>query len=476
MVTASARIIAMRRLDKALLLGCILVICGPASAQNTPAAPALAAAGEAAADLAPVEVDAEGSGPTRQAAIDRALSAALEQATGVSVLTTSITSNLDLTGRGAMRANSASSADAASMIAAPPAKTDSRHASLDIDAATNESKVVKASIGHIASYTIISVEPELGGGFTAKIHAQLEIVKRRTTAADLRRRVTVSDFVSERGDGMADTLHNQLLMDLTQSRRFTVVDRSHDNDYQHEMALVGSAEASSAERQRAGQVLGADYMLTGKLRVVGSRTTGASAVTTYTTLDLTGEVVGNTTASTLRTTAGSMSAEFELIEVATRQIVLADRLTVSGDNIDAVAQFITDNIVNTIYPPRLIKFDDPNALIISQGGSGMNVGKRFKVMLQGTELFDPYTNESLGKTDQEIATIEVSDVRPKISYARLIAGQIPLAGGEMILHADQTVSVPIEPTVPARRKSGHVRAAVAVSSERDAGVRLPFDH
>jgi len=317
----------MRRLDKALFLGCILVICGPASAQNRPAAPALAVAGEAAADLAPVEVDAEGSGPTRQAAIDRALSAALEQATGVSVLTTSTTSNLDLTGRAAVRTGSASSADAASMIVGPPAKTDSRHASLDIGTATNEGKVVKASAGHIVSYKIISVESELGGGFTAKIHIQLEIVKRRTTAADLRRRVTVSGFVGDRDDGMADTLHNQLLMDLTQSRRFTVVDRSHDNDYQHEMALVGSAEASPTERQRAGQVLGADYMLTGKLRVRGSRTTGASAVTTYTTLGLTGEVVGNTTASTLRTAAGSMLAEFELIDVATRQIVLADRLT-----------------------------------------------------------------------------------------------------------------------------------------------------
>jgi hypothetical protein len=141
-----------------------------------------------------------------------------------------------------------------------------------------------------------------------------------------------------------------------------------------------------------------------------------------------------------------------------------------------VAQLITDNIVNTIYPPRLIKFDDPNALIISQGGSGMSVGKRFKVMLQGAELFDPYTNESLGKTDREIATIEVSDVRPKISYARLVVGQIPLAGGEMILYAEQTVSVPVHPAMPARRRYGHIHAAVAVSSEHDTGVRLPFDH
>jgi len=54
-------------------------------------------------------------------------------------------------------------------------------------------------------------------------------------------------------------------------------------------------------------------------------------------------------------------------------------------------------------------------------------------MALGDELFDPYTRESLGQVEQEIGVVEVMRVDPRVSYARLIAGRMPVDGQEVLL-------------------------------------------
>jgi TolB-like protein len=294
--------------------------------------------------------------------------------------------------------------------------------------------------------------PAPEGGFTAQVGVEIEVFRAKGLGNETRRRVAVAQFDGGGAHGMGSQLRDSLLAYLTQARRFAVVDRANDQVYAQEMALVTGHDAAPSERARAGQVIGADYVVTGKLRVVAPRTTEQF-------IELTGERVQHTT-------SGSASADFQVIEIATRQIKWAGTITLpsSGDP-SLIAARIGEDITQAIYPMRLIKFDDPQALVVNEGGLGLHQGQRLRAMLLGQALVDPYTHESLGQTEQEIGIIEISEVQPKVSYARLVSGRLPAANQEIVLRAQA------QSQTPATRRPRPTVANTAPSG----GVKLPFD-
>ncbi len=444
------------------------------------AAPGAVAPGEQSADFKAVEVDSEGSGASPDAAIAKALSNAVAEQTGVSVGAATLSGSVNATVTESTQSNSTSNSGMSGVL--PPSMRVRQDGKTKTDSLNGQGAVgavLSSSGGRVVRYHVISVTAAPGGGFTAKVHAVLELFARQAGVADSRKRIAISSFAMDdprRGSGViGQALHDQLVIDLTQSRRFAVVDRADDADYQQEMALVNSGDAAPAERAHAGQVLGADFILTGKLHEIGSRTTGHAASTSSSTIELTGEVVSHTTASTLHTVAGSATASYELIEVATRQIIMADRSTVSGNEVTALAQRMTDTLLNTIYPPRLIKADDPNDLIINEGGTLLHAGQHFRLMIEGEEMFDPYTHESLGKTERQGGVVEVVDVEPRMSHARLVAGDLPATALAAVLRP----VAELQAAPPAVRHKVGMRRTVARPAPADAssgGLRLPFDH
>ena len=148
------------------------------------------------------------------------------------------------------------------------------------------------------------------------------------------------------------------------------------------MALLQSGNAPLIEQARLGQVIGADYIVTGKLRQT------AATRSDY-TIGVTGEVVTSTT-------SGSAEADFQVIEIATRQIKWAGTARISGGGaVDQVGARIADEITQTIYPMRLISSEDPASLVVNQGGSSLRVGQRFRAMVLGEMIPTPTrTNRS----------------------------------------------------------------------------------
>jgi curli biogenesis system outer membrane secretion channel CsgG len=433
-------------------------------------------AGENTAAIKPVEVDCEGSGPSRDAAIAKALANALAQETGTDV--GQATGSLSVQGNATTQSTSHETKTSGMSSLLPGSmrgKQDDKSGSEAVNAQVAANAVVSSSGGHVVRYNVLSVQADPAGGFVARVHAVLAIYRREASAGDNRKRIAIADFVSDASTGLGQALHDQLVIDLTQSRRFAVVDRAHDAAYQDEIAAMQSNDAAPGERSRVGQMLGADFVLLGKLHVVGARVAGTAARTESHTLELTGEVVSHTTASTLHTIPGSASAEFELMDVATREIKMADRATITGAGVDALAQHIADELLTTIYPPRLVKADDPQDLIINQGGEGMHTGQRFRLMAEGQELFDPYTHESLGKTERQLGVIEVTDVGPRMSTARLIDGALPPSGVASVLRAEKP-AMEAQAAAPRRRPAVRRAMAVAPPPQADTGLKLPFDH
>ncbi len=374
----------------------------------------------------PVHLDAEGVGSTREMAVSKALVSAIEQATGVTIDSNQLSATM----------------------AASVATDTSYDTSL---VSTGMEAISRKAGGTIRSYRITSVIPAPEGGFVAQVAVEIEVFRANELGNESRRRIAVASF--DGAGALGARLRDSLLAYLTQTRRFAVVDRTNDQAYASEMALMASETAAPAERARAGQVIGADYVVTGRLRVVASRTTEQ-------VIELTGERVQHTT-------AGAASADFQLIEIATRQIKWAGGISLPSEgNPSLIAARIGEDIVQAIYPMRLVKFDDPQALVVNEGGMGLHQGQRLRAMLLGEALVDPYTHESLGQTEHEIGVIEISEVQPKVSYARLVSGRLPDASQEVVLRA-AAQSPP-----PAPRRTAPRPAATTAPI---GGVRLPFD-
>jgi hypothetical protein len=377
---------------------------------------------------APVEVNVEGTGKTRDEAVSQALVSAVEQVTGVAI-----------TAGTALRTQMAAVASADQVV-------------VKLDQQT-QSEVQRQSGGIVRSYSILGVS-EVDGMRTAHLSVTIEVFKPKGLGNETRRRIAVAMFATSgnRPGPTADLLRDRIAAHLTQSRRFAVVDRSQDAAYAQEMQLLQSGNAPVTERARLGQIIGADYIVTGKLR-------GTAATRSNTVIGLTGEVVTSTT-------AGSAEADYQVIEIATRQIKWAGTARIPGGGaVDQVGAKIADEITQTIYPMRLIRFDDPANLIINQGGDSLHVGQRFRAMLMGEMMTDPYTHEPLGETEQEAGLIEIKRVDPKLSYALLVSGHLPPPGGS-------DVQIVLRPAAPA--PVPHQRRATA-AQDAPSVTKLPFD-
>lgn len=376
----------------------------------------------------PREVEVTGTGLTSQEAITQGLVQALEQVSGVSIASAQ-----------AARAEMSSSVQG------------------DVQTTTlvqqQQSATFKLTGGYVSSYRVLSVSG--AAPVTVQLAVTVELYAPTGLGNAGRRRIAVAFFSTgaSRANATVDQLHDRISASLVLARKFVVVDRSQDRVYEQEMALLRSNDVPLAERVRTGQVIGADYVVIGKLRqTAGTRSDR--------TIQLTGEVVTSTT-------EGSAEVDYQVIEIATRQVKFAGSARFGGgDAVDRIGARIADEITQAIYPMRLIKFDDPAKLVINQGGDGLRPGQRFRAMMMGEAMIDPYTHESLGQVEDEVGVIEISRVDTKISYAKLVTGRLPDP-------RDSEVQIVLRAVLAKPSASPRV---VTLPTPANAGItKLPFD-
>ncbi len=369
-------------------------------------------------------VAAEGQGPTRQAAIAQALVSAVEQTTGV-----------------AISAQQRSGTNFESIVS-------------DTEGTVRLEEQAQAAItrqtnGIIRTYRVDDMRQE-PGGFVAQVTVEVAVFRPTSNTGETRRRLAVAEFRDERGrpTEFGRQMREALIQHLTQSRRFAVLDRTANAQYDAEMALI-QRDAPLTEQVRVGQVLGADYMVVGTMRGVGTQRSE--------------EYIG-ITGQTVTRSAARGALDFQVIEVATRQVKWAGNVASSnGGDLRVVLEDMATragrDITQTIYPLRLVRADSPTEIIINQGGVTVLQGQRFRMMVQGDELKDPYSGESLGFVERDIGEIEVQRVDPRISYAKLVAGGLPPQGANVVLRPSRPAAPRAAPaSAPAARPAGAPRS------------------
>jgi len=335
-----------------------------------------------------------------------------------------------------------------------------------------ERKIRTASEGYVSSYSIAGEEktedgwvvrllvhvPTLEGVYKPGPCRAMAVMPLRTVRTEFR--------VGENTLPAHETgrqLTQRILTELTQSRRFAVLDREYVEEFSREKNLIVSPDASSEELAKVGEVLGADYMLVGTLSAFGLEREEKW-------IPVTGERVSKLT--------GRLELDYRIIVTATRQAKWADSLaffpsheelrtwdadlrvdTLRYAFLDRAAKRLVNGFAENIYPIRVVEVREDGTLVLDRGGRSLAQGDALEICRTGEELFDS-SGRSLGPDEEPIGRAEVTLVRPKFSHARLENG----ASAEVKTNdCCRRVSVVEQPAADRR------------VPRRKRGVKLPFD-
>ncbi|MDI9408518.1 MAG: LPP20 family lipoprotein [Candidatus Pacebacteria bacterium] len=285
----------------------------------------------------------------------------------------------------------------------------------------NQKNIRTKSGGVIGSWREISSTTN-NGIVTIKIAATVQVAaKDGNSNNDTRRKIAVAIFEvnDNNNDPMALSLHKKLVASLTQSRRFVILDPLADAAIKKEMTRLDESEMDFKQKSMVGQALGAEYLITGSIQNYNSSYVDR-------TIKLTGEKLQ-------RVEAGA-EFNFSIFDIASRQVKWAGTISVKGkangaqnqatetaagaNLFDEASRQIADDLVQNIYPLRLLDATNPQNLTIGQGGNTVIVGERYGVYQLGEEIKDPYTKESLGRQETEIGTLVITRVTAKLSYGQ----------------------------------------------------------
>lgn len=363
-------------------------------------------------------VQATGFGKTYREAIDDALVSALQQKKGV-ILSSELHTFMSDKGR-------------------VESKTGSSRESKTILEESISRDLKKWAKGDIDGYDVLSSEMENGQHkVTVAVRFKKPYAETVGLSPSNRRKMVVATFrptgttFARNGSavGTADwarSLGQKLNEQLTQTRKFTMLDRDFDAEIAAEMARISANDAAPGEAIKLNQKLGTDYLVVG--------TIAFSDVAAPTVNPFTGE-------ARLPASATFAEVSYRVLLAPTGQLKWADTVRVDASAFAALdaTQFITvsseqaaaeicASILSAILPFEVVGKTGSGLLVIGQGGKTVFVGERMTVFVLGEKVRDSRTGEVLDRIEDEVGTVEIVRVQEKLSYAKVLSGDASKMG------------------------------------------------
>lgn len=348
------------------------------------------------AKLSTIEVTTEGTGTTKQLAILDGLKNAITQVNGAVV--------------------GASTAVSISEVSSSQDQNSSYESSQAF-----QQNIKSATKGVVQGFDVISVtqNPDLGNLFV--IEMNVKVAKYKKSKQLKRLRMAVSNFYiskdlskSKTANKFAFDVQDKLIDLLTQTRKFAMLDRQFLKDQQKELNFINSPDVPTEEMARLGNKAGTDYIITGVLKDL-------KKVTNTKKMQSTGKVFKNT-----KYTA---ELNYRIIDIATSQVKFSDTtsISISSGSVkklrNLVANKTAETILNAIYPIRVIDINK-KLLTLGQGGKSVKKNAKYNLVKLGDRMIDPYTKESLGRKEDIVGTVKITNVQSKMSTAKIIKSQI----------------------------------------------------
>jgi hypothetical protein len=264
----------------------------------------------------------------------------------------------------------------------------------------------------------------------------------------------------------------RLAVALTETNKFAVLDRESITEFAREKSLLLSNDAPLEEQAKLAEMLGSDYLLVGTIsQAMLSKQQRRLAAADYTVNKYKERVVFNyrliLSYSRQIVSAGVVEKYLENEEIR----ALADEQSSTewdpGQVRDAVfrvvANEVVERIIDHLYPVQVAAVQADGQVVVNQGGGRISQGSLLDIYKQGEEVFDPDTKESLGKIEALVATIRITRVAGKMSFAEIVSGDKSKISKGLICRPKQT------------KKKLDVGAEREVIRTPGGGVKLPFD-
>lgn len=211
---------------------------------------------------------------------------------------------------------------------------------------------------------------------------------------------------------------------LSNSHKFDVLDRTHISMILREQEFTKMDFASTKTLGKTGQLLGADYLVTGIIE--RSDISTKKYTIPYTNKEQTlriGDMQINVTVIDSRT--GKVVASVPTL--VHKQIVLDENKSVSKKEFELqlivdAAKTISTSIINAVFPPRIMQIDG-NTVYINRGeASDFGIDDVLTVYNKGEPLTDPDTGRTVGFTKSRLGTVNVSNINTQYTVAKVLTG------------------------------------------------------
>jgi len=215
---------------------------------------------------------------------------------------------------------------------------------------------------------------------------------------------------------------NDLLVKLTHSQRFDVLDRQEVDQLLDEKILAALTQGNTIEN-KLSELSEADYLIILSVNDFLIRTEQKSVayvdkvqIQPFAVIDATLRIVDTHTGKLLAADKIRVNKKLERAKQASPNLY--------SDMLDDFTTTLVSKIMLRLYPIRIIGVVSDTHFYINRGrDGGLSVGMLFDVMHEGKEMLDPDTGLSFGKIEQNIAQVQVQSVEPSRAVVRLISGE-----------------------------------------------------
>lgn len=300
-----------------------------------------------------------------------------------------------------------------------------------IDIGTQE-KITATGTKFIKSYQVTQVKKPSKDKKTWEVTVKAEIPKYeslvdsadRPSIAVMPFRFTHPTFqlsdtqASSNSFQLSGRIKDKLISALTQTQYFTVLNRADDAalsaEFLTESALLNSDFVSATEASRFGNIVGADFMITGRINDLVSQ----SEVKSFYGMDK-------------KTTVDLIDISFQVVEVATQKLLWADTITTEYDRpkdapanatIDYVAKLVSSSTLDHLHPIKVLKAKSESQIYLNQGRARISKGDIYAIHSKGETFADPSTGLEIATEGEEVARIEVASTHDKYAIGTLTSG------------------------------------------------------
>ena len=295
----------------------------------------------------------------------------------------------------------------------------------------------KWASGKISGYEVLSEQfDQTTGKYSVQLMVRMPGAYVVGLDPENRRRMAVVPFRSETGDsiswyGQAESsaartsvLADKLNERLTQTRKFTMVDRKFDAEVNAELARLSAPNASKADAVRMNQKLGTDYLVVGDVRFFSVVAPGVNPLTGQ-ALPMTSQKFAEVSYRVLLAPTGQLKWK-DTVVLDALNFPAADIGSFMSATAEGAATMIADAMMANILPFEIVGISPTGRVIVGEGGKSLAVGERFTVYTLGEVMTDSRTGEELDQLEEPVGTVEIERVTEKMSYAKVIEGDAKL--------------------------------------------------